>query len=55
VIVLGEPHERADPAYPVGLLRARRAWPSERCAANERDELAPLNNRGVLLEYRADL
>jgi hypothetical protein len=33
-------HQHADPPHPLGLLRARRERPSNRRAAEQRDELA---------------
>jgi hypothetical protein len=36
-------HQYADPPHPLGLLRARCERPY-RCAAEQRDELAPLHS-----------
>ena len=39
-VTLGIPHQHADPSHPVDLLRPRRERPSNRHAAEKRDELA---------------
>src|SRR6516164_11301637 len=44
LIVLGEAHQYADPPHSVGLLRARRHRPSGHCAAEKRNERAPLHS-----------
>jgi hypothetical protein len=40
-IVRGDTHEYSDAPHALALLRARRERPCRRCAAEERDELAP--------------
>src|SRR6516165_12039596 len=40
-IALGKAHQHADPPHPVGLLRARREWPSQRRAAERYQQLPP--------------
>src|SRR5215470_1156540 len=43
-IVCSRVHENADAAHALALLRARRERPSNRCAAEQRDERAPLHS-----------
>src|SRR5262245_38270383 len=43
-IVRGAGQEDADPPHPLGLLRMRRERPRRGCAAEQRDELAPLHS-----------
>jgi hypothetical protein len=40
-IIRGRGHQHADAPHPAGLLRSRRYWPHGRCAAKQRNELAP--------------
>src|SRR6266436_58770 len=43
-IVLGEPHQHADPPHPLALLRARRERPRGSRAAEHRDEPASVHS-----------
>src|SRR5262245_37105002 len=52
-LILGVPDQHSDRRHLIGLLRARREWPSSH-AAEQRDELAPVHcqDTGLLHAYR---
>jgi hypothetical protein len=44
LVVGDKTHQHADPPHPLALLRARREWPRDRRAAEQRDEIAPVHS-----------